>query len=115
MRNAELTNTMFEYMTEDGYANNVNYIRLSSNFPYYHRNIFGTSKTYAVTYLDSSGMEQRINIPVFEAAEDSSRKTRNGTTVRKVKRDKKESRQQKTARSTVRWPLIQPTIQRSSH
>lgn len=95
MRNAELTNTMFEYMTEDGYANNVNYIRLSSNFPYYHRNIFGTSKTYALTYLDSSGIEQRINIPVFEAAKDSSRKTRDSTTVRKVKRDKKESRRRK--------------------
>ena len=43
---------MFEYLPEDGYANNVNYIRLSGNFPYYHRNIYVLSNKYHVTYLD---------------------------------------------------------------
>ncbi len=92
LKNAALTNIMFGYMTEDGYANNVNYIRLSSNFPYYHRNIFGISKTYAVTYLDNAGREQSINIPVFDLGKDSIKKPLD---VKKLKPDKKETRQKK--------------------
>lgn len=91
-KNKDLTKIMFGYMTEDGYANNVNYIRLSSNFPYYHRNIFGVSKTYEVTYLDSTGKEQRINIPFFELGKDSTKKTK---VVKKQEPDKKETRQKK--------------------
>jgi hypothetical protein len=92
IKNAELKKIMFGYMTEDGYADNVNYIRLSGNFPYYHRNIFGISKTYTVTYIDSTGAEHSINIPVVEAGKDSSRRTR---PERKEKRDKKTGRQKK--------------------
>ncbi len=65
---------MFEFLPEDGYANNVNYIRLSANFPYYHRNIFGLSKNYSVNYLDSSGAEKNINVPLFVPAKDSVKK-----------------------------------------
>lgn len=60
-----LKKTMFDYMIEDGNANNVNYIRLSSNFPYYHRNIFGISKNYTVGYFDSLGAQKIINLPCF--------------------------------------------------
>ena len=95
IKNEELTKIMFGYMTEDGYANNVNYLRLSNNFPYYHRNIFGVSKTYAITYLDSAGKERLINIPVFDLGTDSSKKSKDSTVVKKEKQDKKESRQKK--------------------
>ena len=71
VKNAELTRLMFQYMTEDGNANNVNYIRLSSNFPYYHRNIIGLSKQYTVQYLDSTGKEQTVKVPLFEFPKDS--------------------------------------------
>ncbi len=92
IKNTELTKILFGYMTEDGYANNVNYLRLSNNFPYYHRNIFGISKTYAVTYLDITGTERLINIPVFESPGDSIKKTKNSVVVKK---NKKETRQKK--------------------
>lgn len=95
IKNADLTKIIFRYMTEDGYANNVNYLRLSNNFPYYHRNIFGVSKTYAVTYLDSTGTEQRINIPVFDLGKDSSNKTKDSAIVKKEKKNKREKRQKK--------------------
>ncbi len=65
---------MLEFLPEDGYANNVNYIRLSANFPYYHRNIFGLSKNYSVNYLDSTGKETNINVPLFIPAKDSLKK-----------------------------------------
>ncbi|MBI3235192.1 MAG: hypothetical protein HYZ42_14350, partial [Bacteroidetes bacterium] len=62
LNNTTLAQTMFTYMTEDGKANNVNYLRLSNNFPYYHRNIFGLSKEYSVNYLDSAGNNKTITI-----------------------------------------------------
>lgn len=76
MNSAALKKAMFDYMTEDGDANNVNYIRLSSNFPYYHRNIFGISKNYTVDYFDSLGAKKVITIPVFEQRRDSTQRTR---------------------------------------
>ena len=45
LRTPELLKIMFSYMVEDGYSENVNYIRLSTSFPYFHRNIFGLFKT----------------------------------------------------------------------
>lgn len=95
LKNNELEEKMFEYMTEDGYANNVNYLRLSSNFPYYHRNILGISKNYAVTYIDSTGTEKKTTIPVIDVSKDSSRKKRIGVVAKKVKKDKKETRQKR--------------------
>lgn len=95
IRNETLIRHMFGYMTGDGYANNVNQVRLSGNFPYYHRNIFGISPTYRITYLDPEGDEQRITIPVFRAAKDSSRKRKTETERKKQKRKPKEIRQRK--------------------
>ncbi len=72
--NRELIKKMFEYLPEDGFANNVNYIRLSGNFPYYHRNIYGLSKKYWVTYIDPTGIEQRIEIDAFTPVKDTSKR-----------------------------------------
>jgi hypothetical protein len=95
IKNAELIKTMFGYMTEDGYAINVNYSRLSNSFPYYHRNIFGVSKSYAVTYLDKSGKEQRINIPAFGLVDDSTKKIKDSTVKIREPQQKKITRQQR--------------------
>jgi hypothetical protein len=74
MQARDLTNTMFRFMPTDGYAENMNYIRLSSAFPYYHRNIFGLSKQYAVGYMDSSGAEKNVLLPLYQPLPDSGRK-----------------------------------------
>lgn len=94
LNNAALKEKMFDHMTEDGNANNVNYIRLSSNFPYYHRNIFGISKNYIVGYIDSVGREKLLSIPVFERPKDSTKKTR---PAEPVTRDKREGRRKRLA------------------
>ena len=75
MHYKELVETMFGYLTEDGNADNVNYLRLSGNFPYYHRNIFGLSKQYTVKFLDSTGKEQTVKVPLFEFPKDSLKQT----------------------------------------
>jgi hypothetical protein len=66
----DLTRVMFRYLPIDGYSENLNYLRLSSSFPYYHRNIFGINKTYTIGYTDSSG-NGYTSIPVFDPYADS--------------------------------------------
>jgi Peptidase family S41 len=72
LRSGDLINRMFNYMVEDGYSDNVNYIRLSASFPYFHRNIFGLYKTYRVSYIDSSGEEKNATLPYYNPVPDSS-------------------------------------------
>ena len=63
-------------MTEDGISNNINYIRLSTNFPYYHRVVYGLRRQYDVTYKDSTGIEKSIRVPLFEPVVDTSKKNK---------------------------------------
>ena len=65
LKSADMVSRMFDFMVEDGYSDNVNYIRLSASFPYFHRNIFGLYKTYNVGYVDSTGVEKNITLPFF--------------------------------------------------
>ena len=76
IRTHDLVGEMFKYLPEDGYDENVNYIRLSSNFPYYHRNVFGIFKNYRVGYIDSAGEEKTKLVSMFVAPVDSSKKTK---------------------------------------
>ncbi len=72
--NHELIKKMFSYLPQDGYADNVNYIRLSANFPYYHRNIFGLSNRYKITYTDSTAKEKIAVLPLYVPPKDSLKK-----------------------------------------
>jgi hypothetical protein len=79
----QLTDIMFRYLPTDGYAENINYIRISNSFPYYHRNIFGLKKFYTVNFTDSTGHERIVSLPLFDP---------HGDTLLKVKRDPKNTR-----------------------
>jgi hypothetical protein len=72
--NQNMIKKMFDYLPEDGAANNINYIRLSANFPYYHRNIYGLSRKYAVSYLDSAGAVKTDSLPLYIVTKDSTKK-----------------------------------------
>jgi hypothetical protein len=87
----DITSIMFRYLPTDGYAQNINYIRLSNSFPYYHRNIFGLKKTYKVTVTDSTGITRNIEIPLFDPSADTLNKVR----PEKKKTTEKPSRQDK--------------------
>ena len=71
---ADIIDYMFHFMVEDGYSENVNYIRLSSDFPYFHRNIFGLYKNYDVAFTDSNGVAKNEKISYFIPPEDSTKK-----------------------------------------
>lgn len=70
----QLIDKIFGYLPQDGYANNLNYIRMSANFPYYHRNIFGLSKKYFVTYLDNKGRPQAAEVPLWAPERDTTKR-----------------------------------------
>ncbi len=65
-RNKEIIEELFNYLPQDGNAININYARLSASFPLYHRNIYGLSKNYKVTYIDSNQVEQTVLVPLHE-------------------------------------------------
>jgi hypothetical protein len=90
INNTALIQKLFGYMTEDGNANNVNYLRLSNNFPYYHRNILGISREYQINYIDITGKEQIIKIPVFDPPKDTSKRpAREKPEIKPTKRERK--------------------------
>jgi hypothetical protein len=94
LNNAKIIETLFGYMTEDGYANNVNYLRLSNNFPYYHRNVFGLSSTYSINYLDSLGKEQTVKISLFNPPKDTIKRKRIAPPVKRTKSEIKKQQLQ---------------------
>jgi C-terminal processing protease CtpA/Prc len=51
----------------------VNYIRLSSDFPFFHRNIFGLYKNYQVSYTDTAGNSKTVVIPYFQPVSDTAK------------------------------------------
>lgn len=69
----QLINRIFKYLPEDGHANNINYIRMSANFPYYHRNIYGLSSKYKVEYIDN-GITKTKEIPLWQRVVDTTKK-----------------------------------------
>lgn len=95
IKNTKLVSTMFNYLAEDGYADNVNYLRLSNNFPYFHRNIFGISKNYTVTYIDSTGIEKTTVLPALGFAKDSAGKKNEKAVNRKQKKQERETRKKR--------------------
>jgi hypothetical protein len=91
IRNHDLLKKMFSYLAQDGYAENVNYIRLSMNFPYFHRNIFGLYKNYLIQYIDSTGNEKKAFIPYYDPSADTLEKDKKFS----FNAERKLSRQQK--------------------
>jgi len=86
IQNKQLIQRMFQYLPLDGYADNVNYIRLSSNFPYYHRNVFGIYKNYRVWYIDSSGRQRTSILPMYNPGADSTAKRQKSERRKKIPR-----------------------------
>lgn len=71
---AQITQKMFSYLPQDGYANTLNFIRISGNFPYFHRNIMGLSSVYQVEYTDVYGQKKKTELQMFRPQTDSAKK-----------------------------------------
>lgn len=66
----ELTDTLFRYISSDGYNYTHKYQALSNRgyFGALYTQLFGIQDNYRITYTDSSGKSADITIPVFNAA-----------------------------------------------
>ena len=82
----EMLSRIFNHLPLDGYADNVNYVRVSASFPYYHRNVFGISSHYRVGYLDPAGNKQVVKIPVWMPEKDTATGKAPARPPRKVSR-----------------------------
>lgn len=82
---ADLYKKLFGYMARDGFAETVNYSRLSLNFPYFYRNVYGLYKNYRVDYLDSAGKKTSKVFPYFNPVADSSKKNNKAAVPEKHK------------------------------
>lgn len=89
VKSSEIIRRMFGYLPADGHAENINQVRLSANFPYYHRNIFGLKKQYRVGYIDNNGMEKEAMVDLFDPKPDSSRKKEKPPKQKKLTRAEK--------------------------
>ena len=77
---AQLKAVMSSYLSADGFNQTLNEIRLSTAFPYYHRNVFGLREEYTVGFRDSLGRERvvsvKCHVPGMDTALDASGKGR---------------------------------------
>lgn len=73
-KNRELLDSMFKYVSTDGYSNNFKSQLISFNFPSYYRNIFEVTPSFRIGYLDSTGAEKFSNIAAYTFKRDSANK-----------------------------------------
>ena len=69
----EITDSLFKYISSDGYNINHKYQTLSNrgSFGALYTNVFGLSEKYYVDYIDSTGNTESSIIPVYDPAVDS--------------------------------------------
>lgn len=77
---AEIRRAVSSHLSVDGFNESLNEIRLSTSFPYYHRNVFGLRKEYNVGFIDSSGNDGyalvRCHVPEPDTLSDTKKEIR---------------------------------------
>ena len=87
----DILQKMFNYISTDGYSNNLKSQVISNNFPAWYRNIMGLDSAFRIGYLDSLQQEKFISIKVYQPKKDSSKKKEEKEVV-KVSRAEKQAR-----------------------
>jgi len=105
----ELTDTMFRYLSADGYNETHKYQSLSNRgyFGSLYTTIYGPKEKYELEYLDSNGKAAVITIPVYNAAADTAGRMAIRQPARIPRPSKKERRRQQI--STIRLLRIDTT------
>ena len=75
MSNRQLLDSMFRFISTDGYSDNFKSQVVSMNFPGYYRNTFGLSEKYTIRYIDSSGHEQTAVVGNYDVHTDTAHKS----------------------------------------
>lgn len=70
--NRYVMDSMFQFISTDGYANNFKNQALSFNFPLYYSFAFPVKDSFDIGYIDTTGIEQTTSIPAYDPRKDSS-------------------------------------------
>jgi C-terminal processing protease CtpA/Prc len=74
--NRQVMDSIFQFISSDGYSFNYKNQVLSGNFPLFYKNIFGIDSSYKVSYIDSTGKEVVAVLKNFRPVVDTSKKQR---------------------------------------
>lgn len=68
--------SMFQFLSSDGYNTTYKYQALSNRggFGAWYRNVFGLKDNFEITYTDTLGQDQMVNIPLYDPAQDTSKR-----------------------------------------
>ncbi|MBX2930534.1 MAG: hypothetical protein KF781_01155 [Chitinophagaceae bacterium] len=80
---AQLLDTMYQFISTDGYSNNYKNQVITNSFPLWYKTIFGIDSSYTITYIDSVGKEATTNIKNYIPIKDTTIKT---DTLKKVEK-----------------------------
>ncbi len=90
--NRQVMDTLFQYISSDGYAFNYKNQVLSGNFPIWYKTVMGVDSTYHISYIDSTGQEANAIVKNYKPLVDTSRKERSRTAERPKLPGKREIR-----------------------
>jgi len=73
----QLLDTMYQYISTDGYGINHKSQIISSNFPGWYKTILGDADSlYTIRYIDSTGIEKETTLKAYRPVVDTGRRTR---------------------------------------
>ncbi|MEO7531702.1 MAG: S41 family peptidase, partial [Sediminibacterium sp.] len=90
--NRQLLDTLFQFISSDGYAFNYKNQVVSGNFPIWYKTIIGVDSSYNITYIDSTGKEASAIVRNFKPFIDTSLSNRQHLSA---ERPKQPSRREK--------------------
>lgn len=102
MPTSKIIDTLFQYISTDGYSNNLKYIRLSSAFPFYYQNVFGIYPFYHVGFDDSAGVHKQALIKWWAPVVDSASKKEEKVSEKKKVQPKPKRISKKQQRKRIR-------------
>lgn len=70
--NRYIMDSMFQFISTDGYADNFKNQALSFNFPLYYSFAFPVKDSFDIRFIDSTGIEKNMLIPAYDPRKDSS-------------------------------------------
>lgn len=73
MDQKQLKDTFFNYIATDGYSICGKYQSLSTGFAFanLYKNVFGLPNSFDVQYIDSTGEEKKVNLPIYDFRSDT--------------------------------------------
>jgi C-terminal processing protease CtpA/Prc len=74
MSNRKLLDTLFQFISSDGYAMNYKNQVVSGNFPAWYKTVMGLDTAYVISYIDSAGKEVNTSVKNIIPRVDTSKK-----------------------------------------